>query len=75
MIVNLARSYKQKKEFFINGIDYSRAIATRAYDFSVKHYLKEFVRAIVFEYKIDYKNNDGKILLAYFYIIKIYFIK
>lgn len=67
MIVNLARSYKQKKEFFINGIDYSRAIATRAYDFSVKHYLKEFVRAIVFEYKIDYKNNDGKILLAYSY--------
>lgn len=65
-----SREYKKNKAFIIDGIDYSRVIATRAYNASFKNTFREFLRFLAFDYDFSFKENSGKILVVYSYLGK-----
>ncbi len=62
------RNLKKAKVLQINGLNFGRIIATRAYDPSIKNVSREFARMLLYQYKLSIKHkSNSELLFAYSY--------
>ena len=62
------RKYKKEKSLQINGINYGRVIASRAYEVNLKMTAREFLRMLTYQYKFKLiHKNQSQMLFAYSY--------
>ena len=60
--------YRENEFFFYENVNWIRVIATKAYDFSVKNYIKEALRFFFFSYlEKEERQGDGVRVFVYSY--------